>query len=344
MAAFGGYWRPLAAVARLLEELGELGEELAAPPQGGMEAEMGEEPGANRLAEAEIAAELADLWIITAALADQYLATVAEPHSIEAGGESSHVQNGVSGEPRGSVEAGRPSGLTGELSHVRNGVSGGPPHGRSSAPLQDFVRLVAAAGLIARIVNFYDGPKTPRSPHRWISIEQAIAQFHQALASVAVSHHVDLRAAVLAKLSAIPKLDSRRFSATSHDPSTAPCLRALRSLPAVVAGPLCDARLWGGPEWREESIALYADAIAPSLLSFAKAAEPERLHAYVISGPPPSSPLAAEDWASQVLAELQRREPQLSRLTLLFDRSSEGDDLRRNGFSLLGIGKREGRA
>ncbi len=70
MLAAGGYWRPLAAVARLLEELGELSELLfsgADSPEG-------------------LAAELADLWIITTALADQFLAEVEEPgHGSDAG-------------------------------------------------------------------------------------------------------------------------------------------------------------------------------------------------------------------------------------------------------------------
>jgi hypothetical protein len=62
MIAAGGYWRPLAAVARLLEELGELSELLETSTEG-----------------PELAAELADLWIITTALADQFLAQVEEP-------------------------------------------------------------------------------------------------------------------------------------------------------------------------------------------------------------------------------------------------------------------------
>jgi NTP pyrophosphatase (non-canonical NTP hydrolase) len=61
MIAAGGYWRPLAAVARLLEELGEL-----------LELLDGE-------ATPELGGELADLWIITTALADQFLAEVPEP-------------------------------------------------------------------------------------------------------------------------------------------------------------------------------------------------------------------------------------------------------------------------
>ncbi len=65
MLAAGGYWRPLAAVARLLEELGELSELLF----------TGEEPSDG------IAGELADLWIITTALADQFLIEVDDPGS-----------------------------------------------------------------------------------------------------------------------------------------------------------------------------------------------------------------------------------------------------------------------
>ncbi|HXD54049.1 MAG TPA: hypothetical protein VN618_04785 [Solirubrobacteraceae bacterium] len=78
MLAAGGYWRPLAAVARLLEELGEISELLAS-----------DSPAA------ELAGELADVWIITAALADQFLADVAEPgagESTPAGGPGALVQ------------------------------------------------------------------------------------------------------------------------------------------------------------------------------------------------------------------------------------------------------------
>src|SRR5947209_7312422 len=68
MIAAGGYWRPLAAVARLLEELGELSELLYSG---------GEAPDG-------LPEELADLWIITAALADQFLAEVDEPGEVAA--------------------------------------------------------------------------------------------------------------------------------------------------------------------------------------------------------------------------------------------------------------------
>src|SRR3954447_2546569 len=62
MIAAGGYWRPLASVARLLEELGELSELLETSTEG-----------------EDLGGELADLWIITTALADQFLSEVEEP-------------------------------------------------------------------------------------------------------------------------------------------------------------------------------------------------------------------------------------------------------------------------
>ncbi len=58
LAAVGGYWRPSAGAIRLLEELGEVAEAIAS---GEVDA---------------LADELADVWIISTAVADQYLAAV----------------------------------------------------------------------------------------------------------------------------------------------------------------------------------------------------------------------------------------------------------------------------
>ncbi len=79
MLAAGGYWRPLAAVARLLEELGEL-------------LELLQRPDSSR---PELGSELADLWIITTALADQFLAPVAEPPAGGQGGAETETPRGA---------------------------------------------------------------------------------------------------------------------------------------------------------------------------------------------------------------------------------------------------------
>src|SRR5450830_1765616 len=62
VVSLGGYWRPLSALARVLEEVGEIGELLAcngAVPLGA------------------VAAELADVFVISTCLANQYCARLS---------------------------------------------------------------------------------------------------------------------------------------------------------------------------------------------------------------------------------------------------------------------------
>jgi NTP pyrophosphatase (non-canonical NTP hydrolase) len=245
----GGYWRPLAAVARLLEELGELAESLADPAV--------DDDG--------LASELADLWIITSAVADQFLGEVAEPDSHPVG---------------------------------------------SRTPSDPLGELVAAAGWIARIVNYYDGPKTPRSLEGWPSLNDAVADFHRRLGAVAHAHGVGLGAAVADKLHAIPARDSDRFAQAEHDPSTAPCLERFRLLQTTPWGARVEqARLWGAPAWSSRPLASGAAAIAPTLTSFTRAAMRERLDGYVIAGPALDSGESPEEWVRAALSELAARDP-----------------------------------
>jgi NTP pyrophosphatase (non-canonical NTP hydrolase) len=221
----GGYWRPLAALARALEELGEVAELLLAP----------DPPGE------ELAEELADLWIITTALADQFLGDVADPGSR---------------------------------------VPGAAPEQTARDLLAE---LVVAAGRMARIVNYYDGPKTPRSLAGWGSLSDAVAALHERLEALAGAHRLDLAAAVEHKLDAIPARDERRFARAAEDPSTAPCLEAFRRLRERVLGldPV-EARAWGRAVSSPEPAAAELDAIAAVLASFTKAAVHERLEAFVL--------------------------------------------------------------
>jgi NTP pyrophosphatase (non-canonical NTP hydrolase) len=223
MLRAGGYWRPLAAVVRLLEELGELVELLESP-----------EPSTE-----ELASELADLWIITTALADQFLGAVAEPAT-----RTGATPNGV---PAGEA--------------------------------------IVAAAEIARVTNYYDGPKTPRSLEGFPSLRDAVPRFHEALGALAGTLEIDLAAAVAEKVQVIHERDMTRFEQDDSDPSTAACLRLLRKAPALQGDPALGLRLWGAPAWHGGSIREAAVAMRPSLVSFAKAATAEDLQGYLIAGP-----------------------------------------------------------
>jgi NTP pyrophosphatase (non-canonical NTP hydrolase) len=249
VAQVGGYWRPLAGVVRLLEELGELAESLANPA-----------PAAG-----EFASELADLWIITTALADQFLGDAVEP--------GSYV-------------------------------------GQTPATSCSIGDLLAAAGQIARIVNYYDGPKTPRSIEGWPSLNDAVAEFQRILAAVAQTHHIDLSVAVEEKLDTIPVRDAGRFEHRERDPSTAPSLERFRLIQTtVLAAQPAHARLWGAPAWSLSCFASNVEAIVPALTSFARAAIRERLDAFIIAGPPCGSMESVSEWLERLLHELLVRDP-----------------------------------
>jgi hypothetical protein len=243
----GGYWRPLAGLARLLEELGELAES---------------EPGSTAAR-----GELADLWIISTAIADQFLGEVAEPGST----------------------------VHGELA-----LEGVLP------------QLLIAAGTIARIVNYYDGPKAPRSRAGWPSLAEAVASFHSLLGAVARMQGVELQVAVKEKLDLIPARDAERFERGYQDPSTAPPLADFR---AIATGALdfqpALGRLWGAPSRPQSATDAAADVveIATALVSFTRAAESERLDAYVIPAPQCESPALLDAWLDDLLERLTALDP-----------------------------------
>jgi NTP pyrophosphatase (non-canonical NTP hydrolase) len=254
VAQVGGYWRPLAGVARLLEELGELAESLADPA----------------LAPGELASELADLWIITTVILDQFLGYAVEPGSQ-------------------------------------------PPH--TSAMTPTIGELLAAAGQIARIVNYYDGPKTPRFVERLPSLNDAVVEFQRALAAVAQAHKVDLGLAVGQKLDVITARDIGRFEHREHDPCAARSIERFRLIQTTLLAPRPEhARLWGAPAWSRPCVASNVEAMIPALSSFSRAAVRERLDAFVIAGPPFESMERMSEWLERLLDELIGRDPKRTKL------------------------------
>jgi len=271
LAAVGGYWRPLAGLARLLEELGELAETLPTAGSGGnvgpeddVEPKSDVEPKDDVEPENDVGSELADLWIISTVLADQFLAAVEEP-------SSTSPRPGAGG---GSLES-----------------------------------LVSRAGVLARIVNYYDGPKTPRSVDALPSLGDAVAEFHRALARLASASGVDLGPAVAAKLDAVAVRDAGRFAALTQDPSTAPSLASFRKVDASRLGLGRAARLWGAPDWSGRSAGAHAQAMAPGLAAFTRAADRERLDAYIVPGPELDSEDRLSRWLEGLLSALSGHDP-----------------------------------
>jgi NTP pyrophosphatase (non-canonical NTP hydrolase) len=264
----GGYWRPVNAVARLLEELAELGQELT--------------PAGDDGRREELAGEFADLWIITTCLANQFNIVLAD---------GTNGTNGTSG---------------------ANGTATDRP---GDAEATGFVRLVEDAGRIARVVNYYDGPKNPRSLDGFPTLTAAISTFHRTLRTLAVSSGVDLDAAVDSKVTAAGERDRGRF-ALSYDPSTADSLRGFRAvLQRSRRHPSGDreTRLWGAPTWDGHlTVEHNVDQIIPFLTCFAKAAERENLDGFVIrlpDGPETADLPALSRRLSRVLTCLAARGP-----------------------------------
>jgi len=253
----GGYWRPAAGVARLLEELGELSEQLRS-------ATTDEE-------RKYLAEELADVWIISTCIANQFNVDL-------------QITNTTN---------------TTEASNDKS-----------------FEEAVSHAGRIARIVNYYDGPKKPRSIDSWMPLRPAIAALHQSLYDLADKCFVDLDAAIDDKIDRTPARDAGRFAAT-YDPSTAETLAEFSVIRRRTRCPYAkEARLWGAPAWDDKySLSRNIDSMFPFFLSFTKAARLESLDGFVVAVKKPKggeSMVALAAWFRQFLDALGHVDPELS--------------------------------
>lgn len=250
----GGYWRPINAVARVLEELAELGEQLELPSA---EDTLG-----------RISDEFADLWIISTCLGNQFNVILDSKKYARRNSDEKPVS---------------------------------------------FDRLVRDAGQIARVVNYYDGPKNPRTMVGFPTLGDAISTFQATLGTLASHHGVDLDAAVETKTAGVQIRDRDRFS-VSYDPSTADSLHEFQivrqSTPCLFSKV---ARLWGGPEWRGDlAIEHNVDLTIPFLACFAKAARPESLDGFVLrlpDGPDTCDMSALARYFARILTSLAARDP-----------------------------------
>jgi NTP pyrophosphatase (non-canonical NTP hydrolase) len=217
----GGYWRPSAGLARLLEEMGELAEQVR-------ENELG-----------PLADEMADIWIITTCLANQFEVDLRE-----------------------------------WVEPQRDGIL---------SPTDMVIDLLYEASRLARVINYYDGPKTPRALSDVSPIGLIVTRLHRILFDGATSLGVDLHEVIHRKVLHAGSRDRKRFS-ESFDPSTA--MSALR-FQKFASNSHCTyaskARIWGAPRWEaKRSIGWNVDSILPHLLSFTKATPLETLDGFVV--------------------------------------------------------------
>jgi NTP pyrophosphatase (non-canonical NTP hydrolase) len=173
--------------------------------------------------------------------------------------------------------------------------------------------LLPYAGTIARIINYYDGPKNPRSVADWPTLGAAIESFQAELISLASHLRVDIDSAIDAKLRSTPIRDSGRF-ATSYDPSTAGVLQGFEQVRVSSPCSFAErAKLWGAPDWRSDrTIGWNAERVSPYLAIFCKAAEREGLDGFVI-GPGTDAEAAGMSglakWFAAFLSSLAENDP-----------------------------------
>jgi hypothetical protein len=156
----GGYWRALSSLARLGEEVGELADALRNDPDG-------------------VPGELADVFIVSTCLANQF----------ELGLEIEYAARY----------------LDPELQEV-------PIAPRHPSLMLD---IVGAAGDVARAVNRIVGDKPPKRGETLRALEDVITDLHGCLAQFAVSNNIDLAACVRNQLEHTRVRDAERFP-TQH--------------------------------------------------------------------------------------------------------------------------------
>ncbi|QOV40262.1 YqcI/YcgG family protein [Streptomyces ferrugineus] len=199
-----------------------------------------------------VGAELADLWIISTCTANQFAVPVTDP-------------------PKDTSAS----------------APGAKKRSKQDPRLFDeLLDLLHWAGQIGRAVNYYDGPKTPRTLDDWVPLRTSVPRMHKALYRISANCGISLTNELDSKLDHVAVRDKGRF-ARAYDPSTAGALQDFAKLQAdspCLFSPV--SRLWGAPDWDvDKSLTANVAELAPHLTRFAKAAPHERLDGFVISVP-----------------------------------------------------------
>lgn len=233
----GGYWRSISALARLNEEVGELGELLLQ----------------DRLNIDEIGTEIADIFIISTCIANQYLNYLDEEYTL----------------------IGAPVAIR-ELQNLQQ-----------PSPMKDrFILIAQRSGKIARIINHYEGDKPKKHSEKPMRLGHEIATLHRQLLFLAHDFDLNVFRYIDRVLAHSATRDKGRFNIT-HDPTTeASRTHFLKAMEHHYAQFLCNAKIWGSYEWDPEaSLPDNLRHSLPSFIRFTKCAAPEGLDGYVFEFP-----------------------------------------------------------
>ena len=239
----GGYWPPLSAVARLLEEIGELSYELK-----------------NWEADSDnIKYELADIFILSICIANQY---------------SSHL--GSEYEKLGIVI---------------------PPSQKSKATFNSkniklaqeiLLEINMSAGMIARIINAYEGGKAPKQGEGLKTVSEASAILQRSLIAFANLFSINILKVSQTVFDRKSGRDKQRFERL-YDPTLS---QALKNFELLQKSTYCvyasAAKLWGAGKYNDQkSFEDNMFIVLPQLIRFTRIAIAEYLDGFIIELPTP---------------------------------------------------------
>jgi NTP pyrophosphatase (non-canonical NTP hydrolase) len=158
------------------------------------------------------------------------------------------------------------------------------PRSVTNGPDSDLAHIVQCAGRIARIINYYDGPKAPRPTEQLEHLSAPILDLHRDLQVLAEAHGIDLGVEVAKKLEHTLSRDGQRFS-VSFDPATSEVLEAFSPTTKATSCTFARAaKLWAGPRWnRARNVSYNCEITVPYLTRFARAANAEGLDGFIIA-------------------------------------------------------------
>lgn len=230
--SLGGYWKPEFALARLFEELGELSSITDFD-----------------YFHSDLALELADIFIISTCIANQYSSNLFKSYR-EINLSISDIN----------------------LSEYKYEVH--------------FRNLISISGEISRLINCYEGPKKLKPDEQISNIEQLVAKLHEQIFMISSLFNINLTDNVLAKLKISAERDKGRFD-VSFDPSCGISLNLFKRIQHKSCCPYSNiSKLWGSPKWNlKNDILNNINELIPSLNRFVKVSANEQLDGYVITAP-----------------------------------------------------------